>query len=238
MGLAIIVPDVNFADANLGQVTLTDDVPIQAISINAPSTFVGIEIEPTIVYTPLNTTQRGVTWSIVNGSAYATIDSSTGKITILSGTNNNNITVKAASTVDTDIEATKIINVTYASSGNSIRQWILSNTETYYRINSTTGDRQHDPAASGECASTVLSDIDSATKVTFKWNESPVTGDIGFAVYCYNEGGTYLGFKYMMFNESVSTQDLYEGTTQICFGAWGGANLNYLSGKDWDIILS
>lgn len=65
-----------------------------------------------IVYTPAATTQRGVVWQITEGSEYASI-SATGLLTVKEGADGNSVTVKAVSSHNGDIQATKILTVTW-----------------------------------------------------------------------------------------------------------------------------
>lgn len=108
MGLAIIVPGADFSLKNLGQVTLADtgpeEVPIQALTINGPTSVYNEQNSAayTITYTPDNTTQKGVIWSISGGNDLATIDQN-GNLTI---TGTGNITIKAMSSRDNNITAT------------------------------------------------------------------------------------------------------------------------------------
>lgn len=108
MGLAIIVPGADFSLKNLGQVTLADagpeEVPIQALTINGPTSVYNEQNSAayTITYTPDNTTQKGVIWSISRGNDLATIDQN-GNLTI---TGTGNITIKTMSSRDNNIIAT------------------------------------------------------------------------------------------------------------------------------------
>ena len=115
MGLAVIIPDVSFESANLGKVTLTEEVPIKGLSIVAPTNIVGSYMLR-ISYSPINTNQRGVIWSIESGSEYARI-SQDGMLTILEGANDNKIVVKATSVSDTEISSVKEIRVTFVEEG-------------------------------------------------------------------------------------------------------------------------
>lgn len=108
MGLAIIVPGADFSLKNLGQVTLADtgpeEVPIQALTINGPTSVYNKQngATYTVTYTPENTTQKGVIWSISGGNDLAAIDQN-GNLTI---TGTGNITIKAMSSRDNNITAT------------------------------------------------------------------------------------------------------------------------------------
>lgn len=116
MGIAIIVPDCDFSSANLGKVTLTGRVPITALSISGLSVVNGSTYQYSAVYTPSNTTERGVIWTIESGSAYAAIGSETGNLAILPNANNAQVVIKATSTANSSIYATKTVTVTYSSS--------------------------------------------------------------------------------------------------------------------------
>jgi hypothetical protein len=115
MGLAIIVPSISFADANLGKVTLSGNEPIRGLYINLEDSYAGTTVDLKCSYLPANTTQRNVVWSIESGSEYASISGST--LTILSGASHNDVTVKCTSASNPSISATKTISVTYESGG-------------------------------------------------------------------------------------------------------------------------
>ena len=91
-----------------------DYVPLQSISISG-ETNVKNSATYTVSYTPSDTTETGVTWSIVSGSEYATIDSSTGVLTALDGASSSTVAIRAISTNNTSITAEKSISVTYVS---------------------------------------------------------------------------------------------------------------------------
>lgn len=119
MGIALIVPDISFADENLGKVTLTGNIPITGLSITGPDSAIGAADAATFVpaFTPINTTQRGVQWSVVSGSNYASIDNSTGALSILSGASGAPVTIRVTSLDNNTIFAEKTISVTYSGSG-------------------------------------------------------------------------------------------------------------------------
>lgn len=112
MGLAFYNLGLNFSEHNCGTVTPLEDVAVTAISLSAETPFSGMSQQIGVVYTPSNTNQTSVTWSIVSGGEYATISNS-GVLTILEGANGNDVVVQAVSTYDSTIVATKTINVTY-----------------------------------------------------------------------------------------------------------------------------
>lgn len=96
-------------------VTYSVDNPLTALTINGDDTVTGVSATYTVTYTPSNTEDTGVTWSIVSGASYASIDSATGVLTINSNANNSSVTIAATSTTYPSIIATKDITVTYLS---------------------------------------------------------------------------------------------------------------------------
>lgn len=106
-----------------GEITATKSINVTyketveeltSISIVGNTAISGQNYQFSIAYTPVNSAYKGITWSITKGSTYATINQLTGLLTILSGANNSEVTVKATSTHDNTIMATKDITVTYA----------------------------------------------------------------------------------------------------------------------------
>jgi hypothetical protein len=90
-GIAIVIPGADFSGNNLGSVTFLENSDVTGIAITANSSYSGTTFTPTATYTPANTLQQGCTWSIISGGSYATIDSSTGVVTILSGASSSTI---------------------------------------------------------------------------------------------------------------------------------------------------
>lgn len=117
MGIAIIVPNVSFANNNIGKVTISSNgggsnvIDVTAITISGPSTVNTDSNIATysVAYTPSNTTQKGVKWSIESGSDYASITQN-GTLTVKK---TGSVTIKATSTYNSSIVATKTISVTY-----------------------------------------------------------------------------------------------------------------------------
>lgn len=114
MGLAIIIPGVSYADANLGQVTITGNRPIEALTIIGDNEVVNHAQFGVRMY-PYNTTDRGIIWSIDSGGNYATI-SGEGELFALAGADENEVVIRATSSVDATITATKTISVSYSPS--------------------------------------------------------------------------------------------------------------------------
>lgn len=117
MGVAYVVQGANFAPANLGKVTQVGDVPVEAIAILGPASVVGNSDAATFLaaFVPINTTERSISWSIVDGATYASIDSSSGVLSVLTGASSNNVTIRATSVNNPAITADKQILVTYSA---------------------------------------------------------------------------------------------------------------------------
>lgn len=111
MGIAIIAKGADFSNKNIGTVTGVTIVELSSLSIAGPDTVVG-SAQFEAVYSPSNTTQRGVTWSIKSGSQYASIDSNTGLVTALVGANSSSVTIKVTSNVKPSVTVEKTIAVT------------------------------------------------------------------------------------------------------------------------------
>lgn len=115
MGVAIIIPGVVFTE-NLGKVTLGGgggdvDVEVESISISGSATVNTSSNKATysVDYTPTNTTQKGVTWSLESGGEYATIDSM-GTLTVKGS---GSVTIKAVSKYNEAVTAKKVVSVVF-----------------------------------------------------------------------------------------------------------------------------
>ena len=111
MGLAIIIPGVSYADANLGKVTIAGDRPIEAIKIIGEDSIISTAQYNVRMY-PYNTTDRGIIWSIDSGGNYATINSD-GVLSASEGADENEVVIRATSSADATITATKTISVSF-----------------------------------------------------------------------------------------------------------------------------
>lgn len=105
MGLAIVIPGIDFSKDNLGQVTLVKDIPVESITISAGERN-GNTIPLNIVYTPATTSEKGVTWSLDSGDTDKFTIDQEGNVTILSTANNASVVVKAVSTENSNVIAT------------------------------------------------------------------------------------------------------------------------------------
>ena len=147
-----------------------------------------------IVYTPSNTTQRGVSWSVVSGSAYASIDES-GLLTVKSGANGSAVTIRATSKENTAIYAEKTVTVTYVSlaiavTGVSLNKSSLSlavgGSETL--VATVTPSRATNKSVTWSSSAPGVAAVDQSGKVTAKAAGSAVitvtTNDGGFTATC------------------------------------------------------
>jgi len=87
-------------------------VPLITLNIIGDSNIINNKYQFSASYNPVNTTEKLVSWSIVQGSNYATINANTGLLTVLSGTTSETITIRATSSFNTAIYADKTIVVT------------------------------------------------------------------------------------------------------------------------------
>lgn len=115
MGLALIVPNISFESANLGRVTIAEDVPLVSLAVSGPDSVTGAEDaqQYSAAYTPANTNQRAVVWSIQSGGQYASISASSGMLSVLEGATAAAVTIRVTSSVNPSIYAEKTIAVTY-----------------------------------------------------------------------------------------------------------------------------
>lgn len=199
MGKAIIIPDVSFATSNLGRVTLTNEIPLQALSITAPPSFTGTTLQLLAEYFPLNTTQRGVTWSIISGGQYATINANTGVLTVLSDANSDNVTIKVASNDATGIETTKTIEVTYSAGGVPVPVYTIEREYTQFVAQTEKISRVNTPVNSDYIVMIYLSDelrvgtttrVFSYTQLSVPYNGWNIGTDgsvSGFAIWKFPE---------------------------------------------------
>lgn len=189
MGIAIIVPNVSFAGNNIGKVTLSSDgggsegggggsdvIDVTAITINGPSTVNTKSNTATysVAYTPSNTTQKGVKWSIESGSDYASIAQNNGTLTVKK---TGSVTIKATSTHNPSITATKTISVTYVT-----QTPVLPAEEELEYIGTANGN-YIDTNATMYASSKILA------KAKFEKVESPTNN---MRIFLLHDGGNYL----------------------------------------------
>lgn len=110
MGKAIVISGVSFASVSLGKVTPVDSIHVSDIAITGDNNVVrGFSGTYSIAYTPSDTTQRGVSWEIVGSPEGVTVND--GTVTVASSSSASSFTLKATSTYDQTVYATKVISV-------------------------------------------------------------------------------------------------------------------------------
>lgn len=130
-GKAILIPGCNFQSANLGIVSIQSggeggqEVALQSISIEQSGSYTGRTLLMSVTYQPFNTTQIGVTWSIVSGGSYATI-SANGVLTFDSSANTSQVVVQATSISNSSITATTTLTLTYDADAKYNVTWLLA----------------------------------------------------------------------------------------------------------------
>lgn len=108
-GVAIVIQGADFSAKSIGQVTLVDPgVALDGISINSEETCYHGE-QLTVDYNPTDVSEskKGVTWSVVSGNEYGTINNDG----ILNITDFGTMTVRATSVYDNSITDTATFNV-------------------------------------------------------------------------------------------------------------------------------
>lgn len=202
-GKAILIPGCNFQSANLGIVTIQSggggqEVALQSISIEQSGSYTSRTLLMSVTYQPFNTTQIGVSWSIVSGSNYATI-SANGVLTIDSSADASQVVVQATSTANSSITATTTLTLTYEVNAKYNVTWLLDSntlstssdtqitadepftfTLSSAKTTGTIGDfkvMMGEVNISKQCQLSMNSDI-LFSKRTFTITTPPVTGDL------------------------------------------------------------
>ena len=103
------------------------DIDITGLGILGPSTVndVSNTAQFQVTYSPSNTTQRSITWSMVSGSDYASIDEK-GLLTVKGGANGSTVKIRATSKDNSSVYAEKSVTVTYKIASVSVTGVSLS----------------------------------------------------------------------------------------------------------------
>ena len=103
------------------------DIDITGLGILGPSTVndVSNTAQFQVTYSPSNTTQRSITWSVVSGSDYASIDEK-GQLTVKGGANGSTVKIRATSKDNSSVYAEKSVTVTYKIASVSVTGVSLS----------------------------------------------------------------------------------------------------------------
>ncbi|UKK52654.1 hypothetical protein [Prevotella sp. E2-28] len=188
MGLAIIIPEADFSQNNLGRVTFSETAELQAMVINGPRTYEARTVQLSVRYLPLITQERGCTWAITSDADNcASIGANTGVLTINSNGDNSTVVVRATSTENPSVYADATFKLTYKRSVDILNN-ITDITCTHVGVNAYQLSASFDPENTSYTGVTwaVISGgsyvtIDSSTgAITVK--EQQVEGNINITV--------------------------------------------------------
>lgn len=110
MGRMILVPGADFSGVNLGQATLVDGLPVEGITIQGPGMVYGSANYSVKTY-PTFTSQKEVTWSIISGDSYASVNSA-GHVTASVGADQNAVVLRCSSVANPLVYTDRQIYVT------------------------------------------------------------------------------------------------------------------------------
>lgn len=172
------------------------DVALTGLTVTGPSSVNDASNEAgfSVTYSPSNTTRRGVSWSIVSGSDYASIDAS-GKLTVKRGAYGNTVTVRATSAADGSIYADKSVTVTYQAAAVSVTGVTLSRSVLSLQTGSSetltatvAPERATDRSVVWSSSAPSVAEVDQTGRVTAKTEGSAVitvrTNDGGYTARC------------------------------------------------------
>lgn len=172
------------------------DVALTSLSITGSSSVSNASNEAQfgVTYSPSNTTQRGVSWSIVSGSDYAAITQN-GLLTVKNGASSNTVKIRATSKVNTSIFADKSVTVTYKAAAVAVTGVTLSKTELSLAIGDSetllatvAPERATDKSVVWSSSAPRVASVDQSGKVTAKSAGSAVitvkTNDGSFTASC------------------------------------------------------
>lgn len=172
------------------------DVALTSLSITGSSSVSNASNEAQfgVTYSPSNTTQRGVSWSIVSGSDYVAITQN-GLLTVKNGASSNTVKIRATSKVNTSIFADKSVTVTYKAAAVAVTGVTLSKTELSLAIGDSetllatvAPERATDKSVVWSSSAPRVASVDQSGKVTAKSAGSAVitvkTNDGSFTASC------------------------------------------------------
>lgn len=107
---------VSISEGTVTKTVTLEEAPLTGLSIVGLSQF-SDSAAFSVQYTPADVLDkyRGVTWSIVSGSDYASINQSTGEVTAKDGASSSVVVIRATSSYSAAIYAEKTVAVTYSA---------------------------------------------------------------------------------------------------------------------------
>ena len=239
MGVAIVVPGVDFRDNNLGQVTPSRTLALESLSIVGPdSVYINAKYNARLV--PTFTTQRSVTWSITSGNQYATIDSS-GNVSVRPNVSGQSVTIRCTSALNPSIYAEKTIQV--VSSSVAYFDWVMGDGTDFIvmpglavqRTGKVTVWTTHTGAntytfmcqyASNSSQARIASYNNSSNKV------SAYIGDAGPNNYTNKDNSIIYRYEWNLGVNNDGSFYLYNNATSAVMGSRTGAKIE-MSGLVW-----
>lgn len=115
-GIVLMIPDVDYSQENIGQVSILQDVDVSSIQINGASIVEGASEQYTVSYTPATTSQVGVDWSIDSGNEFVSINSN-GLLSLINPvTEAVTVVIRATSIFNSSVTATKTVRLSTGAS--------------------------------------------------------------------------------------------------------------------------
>ncbi len=192
-----------------------------------------------VIYSPSNTTQRGVTWSVVSGADYASIDQN-GLLTVKAGADGSAVRIRATGRDNTSVYAEKSLTVTYKAAAVAVTGVTLGRTalslavgESETLVATVAPERAADRTVVWSSSAPAVATVDQTGKVTAVSAGSAVisvrTNDGGYTatcaltvaavvkeytltVECATSGATVKVLEYVSGQSSVADAVTYAGT--------------------------
>lgn len=147
-----------------------------------------------VIYSPSNTTQRGVTWSVVSGADYASIDQN-GLLTVKAGADGSAVRIRATGRDNTSVYAEKSLTVTYKAAAVAVTGVTLGRTalslavgESETLVATVAPERAADRTVVWSSSAPAVATVDQTGKVTAVSAGSAVisvrTNDGGYTATC------------------------------------------------------
>lgn len=232
MGVAIVVPGADFRANNVGSVTPTRTLALEAVAVIGPATAF-VSAQYVAAFVPTFTTQRAVVWSIASGAAYATIDNN-GLLTVRPGVSGETVTIRCTSAVDANIYAEKSIQVTSVEL--AYYDWITSDGTDFIVM----------PGLPGKTSGRVIVRSTLTGANTYVWmcqfaanssqaslgaynngsnKVSAIVGNAGFLNYVNKVSDVIYRYEWDLGLSSTGAFHLYDDATSQLLGSRASANI-------------